>query len=679
MTLNRLSLLLLLVSVSVAGCAAGASSVEAGSASEAAPEAAASSEQDVADESAEATGAKNSIEEHRIYTSKIENYDQFMHYSDMVSGERYTKLIVDLRTDQVFFFDVNIYPLHSDFVFAEIYKKEQTAEALADYMVNYEEEKTEFLLVYLVHHVAQDIWAFAFWEGDEGRAEYVVKAYDRLQDTFFSGDKLKFRPDSYHQEQVAEQLGRVPVVTNEEIYSQKTLQVFNKGSRVGKLRIVTDLTDEQVHALTYDPDQILLLNEAIPDLTVVSGVISEEFSTPLSHVALRARAWGIPHIGLKNASTQFKPLEGEMVFFEATADNYMLRKATADELAQWEAKKNEVREVQIPALDLESRKLAPLEELRMTNVAGYGAKTANLGELVHAQVEGCNVPAGFGIPIHYYDQHMEANGLKDRVTKLLGSEKFRGKSPEERQYRKDELAKLQVSIREGKIDEKLLDEVHAKAEEIGKLGSGRGVFVRSSTNAEDLPGFSGAGLYDSVPFVQGRDKLGEAVKKVWASVWNLRAYEEREHYGIDHASVYGAVLVQTAMPATGAGVLITANIYDRRDETTHTINAKHGVGIRVVEGHKVPEQILYNYHRRSLKILSRSDDDVMLVPDENGGVKEITVAKGEPVLTHRRTAKLVQMARKMVEVYPKEHPLDIEWLFVDEELHIVQSRPYMSE
>ena len=87
-------------------------------------------------------------------------------------------------------------------------------------MENYNETKPEFLLLYLVHHVAQDIWAFAFWEGDMGRAEYVAKAHERIQATFFDGAKVKFRPDSAWQEEVAAQLTDVPVVTNDEIYER---------------------------------------------------------------------------------------------------------------------------------------------------------------------------------------------------------------------------------------------------------------------------------------------------------------------------------------------------------------------------------------------------------------------------------------------------------------------------
>ena len=52
-------------------------------------------------------------------------------------------------------------------------------------------------------------------------------------------------------------------------------------------------------------------------------------------------------------------------------------------------------------------------------------------------------------------------------------------------------------------------------------------FVRSSSNAEDLLGFNGAGLYDTAGNVVGKHALGEAMKKVWASLWNLRAVDER--------------------------------------------------------------------------------------------------------------------------------------------------------
>jgi hypothetical protein len=609
--------------------------------------------------------------ERRAYIPKITSYDEFSEYADTVAGERFTKAIIDLRTDQVYYFDVNIYPLHSDFIFAQIYKAEETPEALGRYMENYNETKPEFLLVYLVHHVAQDIWAFAFWEGDMGRAEYVSKAYERIKATFFHGDKVRYRPDSTWQEDVAAELTDVPVVTNDEIYEETTWQFFNDGKRVGKLRIIDDVPDDQLENLVYDQDEVLILNEAIPTLTVVSGVISETFSTPLSHVALRARTWGIPHIGLLNASVLYKNLNGQNVLFEATQSGYELRKATSDEVAAWKAEKVKARTVVLPALNLDQKELKPLTAIRMTETDAYGAKTSNLGEIVQAKVEGCFVPEGFGVPIHYYEAHMKAHGLDKRMVSMIGKKAFKSDAKK----RRDELAKLRKAIMDAPIDKALLDEVETK---VNAMNPPKGVFVRSSTNAEDLPGFNGAGLYDTIPFVTGRENLGKALKQVWASVWNQRAFEERQYFGIDHKAVKGAVLVQKAVPATAAGVLVTANIYDKRDTTVYTINAKSGLGIRVVEGKKLPEQILFDVKQGSMKVLSRSDEDTMLVAAEGGGVKEVANPdKNDPVLTYARAAKLSDISRKLTDVFPKDNPLDIEWLFVGDDLQIVQSRPFM--
>ncbi len=667
------ALLVLALSVTVLACASAGEVTPEPKAEEAkaGESAAKTDESSAADKKAAVKSEKPKTT--RAYVPRFDTYEEFSQYADVVAGERFTKAIIDLRTDKVYYFDVNVYPLHSDFIFAQIYKTEETPEKLAQYMENYNETKPEFLLLYLVHHVAQDIWAFAFWEGDMGRAEYVAKAHERIQATFFDGAKVKFRPDSAWQEEVAAQLTDVPVVTNDEIYEETTWQFFNEGKRVGKLRIIDGIEDSELDKLVYDKDEILILNEAIPTLTVVSGVVSETFSTPLSHVALRARTWGIPHIGLKNASVMFKELNGKNVLLEATQSGYELRKATKDEVAAWKAEKEKARTVHLPPLNLEQTELKPLTNIRMTETNAYGAKTSNLGEIVQAKVDGCFVPEGFGIPIHYYEAHMKKHGLDKKMAKMIKGKKFK----KDATYRRDQLADLRAQIVAKPIDSKLLDEVTAKVQAM--KDAPKGVFVRSSTNAEDLPGFNGAGLYDTVPFVQGRENLEKAVKKVWASVWNQRAFEERDYFGIDHRAVKGAVLVQKAVNPTAAGVLVTSNIYDKRDTTVYTINAKSGLGIRVVEGKKMPEQILFDVKEGSMKVLSRSDEDTMLVAAEGGGVKEVpNPAKNEPVLTHARARTLSEVARRLTEVFPKENPLDIEWLFVGDDLQIVQSRPFMS-
>jgi len=138
-------------------------------------------------------------------------------------------------------------------------------------------------------------------------------------------------------------------------------------------------------------------------------------------------------------------------------------------------------------------------------------------------------------------------------------------------------------------------------------------------------------------------------------------------------------LVQVGVNPTAAGVLVTAHIFDPQAKSTYTINAKSGLGIRVVNGHKRGEEILFDYESKTIRVLSRSDEDTMLVfDDESGGVKEVPVpgGKGEPVLSDARAAALVEVARHIARVFPKA-PQDIEWLFEGDIIYVVQSRPYV--
>jgi hypothetical protein len=87
---------------------------------------------------------------------------------------------------------------------------------------------------------------------------------------------------------------------------------------------------------------------------------------------------------------------------------------------------------------------------------------------------------------------------------------------------------------------------------------------RSSTNAEDLDGFTGAGLYTSATGAPDdwNDVL-DALREVWSSVWFFRAFEERSYRSIDHKAVGMALLVHHSFPEEEAnGVALTANPFD---------------------------------------------------------------------------------------------------------------------
>ena len=245
----------------------------------------------------------------QLWTPRIDNEAQFLEFSKQLGNERFGKFVIDLKSDAIYYFDVDVFPVHKDFIFKELYKKEKTKAAVRAFDKNYGPDKPDFLMVYLVHHLAQDVWTFAFWDGDLATAAHVRHAYKRMKETFYLGDKVKFRPDSNYQEKVAHEAATgadpVPFLLNDQLYQALAYVAFNPGTAIGKLRHVPPNIPES--ELTFDPGEIVILHAPLADITPVAGIISESFSTPLAHVSLRARAWGIPNIGLKARPTRSSP------------------------------------------------------------------------------------------------------------------------------------------------------------------------------------------------------------------------------------------------------------------------------------------------------------------------------------------------------------------------------------
>jgi len=606
----------------------------------------------------------------RVWVKQIDNVATWQHYSKRVSSDELGKFIIDVRTNDIYFIDVNVFNIHADFVLGELLKLPWTAENVREYNKNYERVKPRFILGYLTHHLKIDRWSFAFWEGDKIAAPDVLRAKQRLGETFFVKN-LAFRPDSPMQQQVATEVKRRghATVTNDEIYKAADFQAFNVGRAVGKLRIVPLGTPYE--SLVFGRHEIVLLQESYPDITPVAGIIATTFSTPLSHVNLRANAWGIPNAGDKKARDKLAKLEGKHIYYQVTETEIVVRQATAAEIKELDGRIAAGRRVDLPRAMTEVPRLAMLTRMRAKDAAIYGTKSANLGEIVTANLAGVHVPEGFGVPFFYYVQHMQRSGLDAKVDALLREPRFRTDAG----WRKTALAELRGAIQAAPVEPAALDAIYKRVRL--RLG-GRGVFVRSSTNAEDLPGFNGAGLYDTVANVVGKQALGEALKKVWSSVWTLRAVDEREAFGIDHRQVFGSVLVQVGVNATAAGVLVTKNLYDPTDKNSFTINAKWGLGMRVVEGQRIPEQIIFDPTNDGTKIISRADDPVMLRFDDKGGIVEIEVPESAGViLTEERAKKLAQQVRELLPVFTHGKPLDVEWVLEGEKFWTVQARPFV--
>ena len=128
--------------------------------------------------------------------------------------------------------------------------------------------------------------------------------------------------------------------------------------------------------------------------------------------------------------------------------------------------------------------------------------------------------------------------------------------------------------------------------------------------------------------------------------------------------------------AESAGVLITTNPFDKQDHRGVYINAKRGLGMKVVEGQKIPEQIIYRLQTNTVRVLTRSNEDTLLTFDASGGLKEIQTYPDRAILTDSTARKLARAALAIKKHFGGREQ-DIEWVIVGAEIYIVQSRPYI--
>ncbi|HMS43974.1 MAG TPA: PEP/pyruvate-binding domain-containing protein, partial [Pyrinomonadaceae bacterium] len=200
------------------------------------------------------------------------------------------------------------------------------------------------------------------------------------------------------------------------------------------------------------------------------------------------------------------------------------------------------------------------------------------------------------------------------------------------------------------------------------------VFVRSSSNAEDLPNFSGAGLYSSVPNVKTDETLIEAVKKVWASLWKFEAYEARVRGYVEQDSVYMSALIQVGVDMDRGGVMITKDPFDDQNKNAVYISAVCGHNSIVVNNNGIPEQILFNPKSNSVILMTLSDQKNSLKFDENGDLKETTDKCAnlttKRILTDLQSRNLAKIALNIRRVFGNKAEQDIDWGIMNGQIYV---------
>ncbi|HHH41080.1 MAG TPA: hypothetical protein ENK56_03640, partial [Chloroflexi bacterium] len=199
--------------------------------------------------------------------------------------------------------------------------------------------------------------------------------------------------------------------------------------------------------------------------------------------------------------------------------------------------------------------------------------------------------------------------------------------------------------------------------------------VRSSATAEDLPGASFAGQYDTFLNVVGLEGLLEAVRTCWAAPWGERARAYAARHGLDPRQVQMAVLIQQQVPAEAAGVLFSLNPLTGREEEM-LIEAVWGLGEPLVAGEATPDRYVVNPYDRRVLRRDLADHPTMRTPAPEGGTAEVPTPperRGRPVLEDDQLLELAELGYRVQALYGT--PQDVEWALADGRFYLLQTRP----
>src|SRR5207249_10653429 len=122
--------------------------------------------------------------------------------------------------------------------------------------------------------------------------------------------------------------------------------------------------------------------------------------------------------------------------------------------------------------------------------------------------------------------------------------------------------------------------------------------VRSSATAEDLPEASFAGQQETFLNIRGIDNILEAIRRVYASLYNERAISYRTHHGFDHRGVALSAAVQQMVRSDlgSSGVLFTLDTESGFRDVVF-ITSSYGLGEMIVQGAVNPDEFYVHKQR----------------------------------------------------------------------------------
>jgi phosphoenolpyruvate synthase/pyruvate phosphate dikinase len=205
------------------------------------------------------------------------------------------------------------------------------------------------------------------------------------------------------------------------------------------------------------------------------------------------------------------------------------------------------------------------------------------------------------------------------------------------------------------------------------------VFIRSDTNVEDLPGFTGAGLNLTLFNIVGFDNIVKGILEVWASPYTQRAWAWRQAHMKGPEHIYPAVLLLRTVPSDISGVMITQDV-ESGDRSILSVAVNEGVG-GAVEG-QAAESVRIDKRTGSVRMMAAASAPRRMVPQVKGGIAKLPASGAETLLKPVEVKQLIDFSDEISKRFQQRDDrgqpaaADVEFAFVNERLWLLQIRPF---
>ncbi|MBW1656396.1 PEP/pyruvate-binding domain-containing protein [Flavobacterium quisquiliarum] len=602
------------------------------------------------------------------FVSSLPDYEAYKAFkgkplSDKFSNIESVKVVYDLRKQKMYYFNSSLILLHFDFA-VNYLGYTPDLDIFNDRNYSNTEKERDFLLGNLNHIKGTDKWIFELAASDHMPIQLIERFFNLVRTSTFIGMKLKFYLNNPEMmEWFQQNKFKIPCVKSDYIFGEIKYQEVVRGTNVG---ILKKYNLKELETVKPNPDEIIILNGTPDILPNVRGIIVNELQTPLSHLVLLGKNRKIPIMAYTDIEkdNNIKSLLSKKVELKIAIDTFYIKETTKKISLKTIGKKKKL------LIDNTITELVNLSQIPKKGVNYIGSKAQNMAYLIAISKEiPFKVPENaHAIPFYFYTQHIQKTSISPLIAELLAFPK-----KDSTLWVNNQLKKIRDAIKKEPINPELISKLNLAFKD-AKFKNFR---FRSSTNAEDLDDFNGAGLYDSKTGIVGDSikTFEKAIKQVWASVWNEASYNERELFGIDQQNIAMGVLVHRSFPDELAnGVIITKNLF-RQNFPGITVNVQKGENsvVKPEKGEICEQFVAYHFSD------GKDDKDFDIDYTSNSNLNN-----NEPLLSRKEMSNLFNVSRKIEEKMYRYwrknqfHPVDIEFKIVGEkrDLYIKQVRPF---